>query len=228
MINDIICLCLDKRKDLWTSLEADCAEKIPQAKFHKFIVGDGCHDLVYNHVDPAGNVPSTWMWGDGIQAWRHYCAFLSHKEIIKYAINNNIDNFLLLEDDAHILRRYNNVMSQIQLPKEWDIIYLGWHAFEYENHKFAGTNLRIEEQYKKDGRAYIQELIQCGGLFAALINKTLYRTILRLPEIAPIDSQINLLKFNNSIKAYNVIPMSIYTKSGISNCEGIYIERDVL
>jgi hypothetical protein len=153
--------------------------------------------------------------------------------MIKIAINNKWKNFLLLEDDAIVLNRYEKVMQQIeqQLQKSrqrWDIIYLGWHAFQYENHKFAGLNLKIETDYKRNGLAVLTAISQCGGLFAALINESLYETILKMPPIGPIDSQLNNLKINGMIRAYNVVPMAIYTKSVFSNCEQQYIERDVL
>lgn len=203
------------------------------------ISGDGIllKNQPYHNIDPDQNDPTdlrvihfneSWRWGTGISAWRHYCAFLTHKKIIKLAIKNKWDNFLLLEDDAVFTSRFYDVMQQVyqQTPTEWDIIYLGYHAFEYKDHRLAGRNLEYEKYYKETGNAWLEPIQQCGGLFAAWINSSLYNRILAMPPIAPVDAQLNYCR--KEITSLNVVPMAMYTAGGFSHCENTFIERDVL
>lgn len=241
MIKNIAIMMLDKRLYERSSYLHNNIEQLMGYDLDvcTIISGDGVRlkDQPYYNVDPNPNdhtdirtieFHKQWHWGTGVSAWRHYCAFLTHKQIIKLAIKNKWDNFLLLEDDAVFTSRFYDVMEKIypQVPSQWDIIYLGWHAFEYDNHRLSGKNLEIENEYKKTGLAKLETIQQCGGLFATWINSSMYNRILAMPPIAPVDSQLNY--YRNEIISLNVVPMAMYTAGGFSHCENTFIERDVL
>ena len=227
MINNVVILGLDKRKDLWLDLEKQCLDKGWTTDI--YIVGDGSDtSLKYNRIDKEP-LPDKWIWRGTGDPQKAYWAFLSHQEIIKRAQEQKIEHLLLLEDDTYLTDRFNSVWSSVE-PKlskiDWDIIYLGWHAFEYNNHLFSGKNLYIEETYNKNRGHGLLQIEQCGGLFGVLINKSLYSKILEFKPIKPVDSQLNDIR--KTINSYNVVPIIIWLKSCFSECEQQIIKRDIL
>lgn len=228
MIDKCYILALDKRRSLWTSLVEECTSRGFDVK--PFIVGDGSDQaLAYDHIDIPG-IPDSWQWGRGISAQRHYWAFASHKKIIKDALKKGYNNILLCEDDMYFCSRFDKHISEINnfyLKEDPDLLYLGSHFGDYENHKFSGNNILLEDEYKKTQKINFLPLHQCGGLFACIINKRIFPLILNMPPVSPIDSQLN--QYKPLIKSYNVAPVVCYIKSCSSSCEGdVWFERDVL
>lgn len=223
----VIILALDKRKELWLDLISQCQDRGFVVK--PFIVGDGSDtSLKYDHIDKPG-VPETWRWGTGISAQRHYWAFESHKAIIRYAVKKRLPRFLLMEDDAYFTERFDHVIENTGADMvidcfALDLVYLGWWAFEHNNHMHAGHNLEIEENYKERNVCYLLNNVQCGGFHGVVINKTAYPTLSSLPPVAPMDSQCNSLPLNRSI----MIPKVIHVKSTYSNCEDMFVQRDII
>lgn len=227
MIDQLYIMGLDRRKELWLELEQECFSRNFPTRV--FIVGDGKNPaLTYNHIDPI-NVDGRWNWGQGESARRHYYAFLSHRAIIKDAIENNYNSIMLLEDDAYFTSRWNdqffNICLQIPLVNP-DIIYLGWHAYEYNNHLFSGRNIEIEEQYKKDNLCYLKTIHKCGGLFGVILYKSIFPLIMNMAPVGPIDHQLNF--YRSKIRSYNTVPSLIYVRSCFSECEQQFIKRDNL
>lgn len=228
MIDKCYILALDKRKELWNGLYNECLLREFPTKL--FIVGDGSDSsLKYDFVDPIETNPR-WAWGEGISGHRHYCAFLSHRRIIMDAVKNNYNTIMLLEDDSYFIEpRFSEhwpEVSQFIDNTEFDILKLGYHAWSYENHLMTGQNLVIEEEYARYGNLDFISIPQCGGLFACIIKKSLFTTILNMAPMAPIDHQLNL--YRHKIIKYNTIPMLCYVKSCFSNCEDQFIQRDSL
>ena len=54
------------------------------------------------------------------------CA-LSHKAAWKLAVDRRLKQFLVLEDDAHLTKDFNNRFTKIwqHVPNDWDMVYLG-------------------------------------------------------------------------------------------------------
>lgn len=52
----------------------------------------------------------------------------SHKQVIQYAKNNNLEYILILEDDILFDIDMINVMKPIHIPKNFDMFYLGYHV----------------------------------------------------------------------------------------------------
>lgn len=228
MINKCYIVSLDKRIELWSELYNECLKRDFPAR--PFIVGDGTDSsLEYDFIDPV-DTNRRWNWGSGLSARRHYCAFLSHKAIIKDAIKHNYNTIMLLEDDCYFVEprfslhwpEVNKFINEVN----FDILYLGWHAFSYQNHLMTGQNLVIEEDYAKYGKLDFVSIPQCGGLFACIINKRLFPTILNMAPLAPIDHQLNF--YRRSITSYNTVPILCYVKSCWSSCEDQFIQRDQL
>lgn len=147
-------------------------------------------------------------------------------------MNNNYDGHLLLEDDAYIIEdRWENGWDQakeeiIALKGDWDLIYLGWHAFEYENNMHAGRNLIIEERYKNNKKFYLKMINHpCSGMHGVLVNQRHYERMYGYTPTVPIDSQWNN---DRSLKRYMIQPKLIGLHSCFSMCEQSFVNRDIL
>lgn len=227
MIDNVIILCLDKRRDLWTELTKQCVKR--GWTVHQFFVGDGTDGrLRYKYIDKS-EVHPDWRWGTGIGALRHCNAFRSHKEIVKYAIRKEFPNFLLLEDDAYILDRYDAVMNSLSdelSSNQIDLLYLGWHAFEFSGDYAVGKNHVIEQEWNE---RRVSELLpvnfNIGGFHAVWINNTMYTRLLNLPAICPMDSQCNIMR---DINRYMITPKVFHVRSGYSSCEDKIVIRETL
>lgn len=224
-IDAAVCLCLDRREEEWREL-------IKQAKpyginIHPFICGDGSNkNLTYFRVDEKD--PDTSRWGYGRPGYKHhhYNAFKCHQKIISLAKVAGFSNVLILEDDAYILDRFNDVLDKLEetssIPENFDILYLGWwvgHETDAKNRVYEN----LWEQYRLCG---VIKATQVGGLHGALINSSMFDTILNMEPIDPIDCQLN--KIHSKINSFYVFPKVIHTKTMYSYCEGSVIERIVL
>lgn len=227
MINDVIILCLDKRRELWEDLTQQCIKR--GWTVHQFIVGDGCTPGInYKHID-ASEVHPDWRWGTGIGALRHCNAFHSHKAIVKYAIRKELPNFLLLEDDAYILDRYNAVMTNLHndiFSRQIDLLYLGWHAFEFSGDYAVGKNHVIEQEWNEIRASELLPVnFNVGGFHAVWINNTMYARLLNLPAISPMDSQCNIMR---DVNRYMITPKVFHVKNTYSYCENKVVTREIL
>lgn len=229
MFNNVCILALDKRKDLWQPLQVDCEERGWSTRL--FIVGDGSDSSLkyeYDWIDKDITVPPEWMWGTGVQALHHYKAHLSHKKILKMALKEDWPQFLLLEDDSQILDRADDILPQIELEinalcGNYDLIYFGWHCWEYENDIPVGTNLLIEQKYKEDGLGCLLRQKKVGGFHGVLINRSAYWSLLSLPAFQPLDSMVN--NFANHLNRYICVPKVIDVVDTFSYCENRFVSR---
>lgn len=217
------CLCLDKRKEHWTEL-AKQAESL-NIDFHPFIVGDGqtLPTNEYDYIDDRNADTSNWRYGQHKHKINHYNAFMAHKKIIERVKKENLDYFLMLEDDCYFTSRYLDIFNQLAHTKiDFNLLYFGWWIGD-ENDEW---NKSIEEDYKLNKTCGLMRVRQLGGLHAAVIHKSMYDYILSLPPIDPIDSQLN--KIHHEIHSYLVFPKIIHIKSIHSYCEGVTFNRNFI
>lgn len=227
MINDVIILCLDKRRELWEDLTQECIKR--GWTVHQFIVGDGSDpQLKYRYIDRP-EISSLWRWGTGLGALRHYNAFRSHKEIIKYAIRKQLPKFLLLEDDAYILNRYDAVINNLHndiSSRQIDLLYLGWHAFEFNGDYAVGYNTELERLWLDESFCQLMPVtFNVGGFHAVLIHNTIYNRLLNLQPICPMDAQCNVML---DVNRYMITPKVFHVKNTYSYCEDKIVIREIL
>ena len=222
-----IIMTLDKRIHLAEELEQQCRDKGFDVK--KFISGDGLNkDLQYDNID-FFTTPDIWQWGTGISALRHYRAFLTHKAIIKYAIKKQLDGFLLLEDDSYFLDRYDEILDKLNYEdiyhQSCDLLYLGWHAFEFNGDYAVGKNIEIEKNWAEEKKCEVLPInFNVGGFHAVYVNSSAYATLLNFSAITPMDSQCNYSNLNRAM----IIPKLLHVRSCHSYCENRFVQRESL
>jgi hypothetical protein len=236
MIDAAICLSLDKRKHLIPAL-AEQVKDLFSIEMQTFGVGEGEDpNFKYDWVDKNSrplhgiNPGCQWNYGTGISSIRHYRAHISHKFIIDQARSKGYKNFLLLEDDAVFLSRAKSVLESLEFIPEFDLIYLGWHAWQYENDKAVGQNISIEKNWEKTGKTYLLHVGQIngfkfniGGFHAVIINESAYEKLLNMPCREPLDSMVNqnYQDFNRFI----IIPKIVGDPCGWSYCDNREVKR---
>lgn len=238
MIEAAYVLALDKRKDLIPPLEKQVNDLfgIP---LNKFWVGEGEDPSIeYNWIDKdvfptnlIDNRPGGWNYGTGISSIRHYRAHISHKKIISYAESINAKNLLLLEDDAIFLPRAKNILEKLEKNisyLEYDLIYIGHHAWQYFEDKAISTNIDIEKAYEEKKSCYLYHVSQVGkfnigGFHAVIINNSAYPKLLSLPARQPLDSMVNANYpyFNRFL----ICPKIVADPQGFSYCDNREVKR---
>lgn len=122
------------------------------------------------------------------------CA-LSHKEAWQKIIDENLDNALILEDDIRFDKNFKTKLEQYAhyFPKEYDIIFLGYHPSSFKH------------LHKNEYNEYIIKTNQVYGLFGYIVSN---RGAYKLMEIFPITKQIDteIHKNFHTIDAYLLKP----------------------
>lgn len=222
-IDKASCLCLDTR---WDTREKDIRDielrlSILGTKIEFFTAGNGQDkDIEYDYIDDPN--PDVSRWGYGREGFKHHHwnAFQCHQIMIQRAKDEHRQNLLMLEDDAYLTDRFEEIWSvaQTRVP-DFDILYLGW---------WIGTegddfNEKVEKNYREKGIIGVDKVRQVGGLHGALINNSMFDFLLSLPANNPIDCQLN--RYHHQIKSYYLFPKIIHTRTCYSECEGSIIER---
>jgi len=217
-------LCLDKRKELWSTLLQEL--ELVSDNIHPFFTGDG--EILpkdqYNKINWDRKYMGSWGYGNSDETrWRHWNACISHKLMIERAKTNNWDKFLMCEDDIYITSRFERVWNGVKdkIP-DFDLLYLGYWRPNEED----GYDKEHEDNFKEKNIVGIDKMDRAGGLHAVIINSTMYDFILSLPAVNPLDSQLNA--YHSKLRSYFVFPKILHVKSNFSFCENGWFERRIL
>lgn len=118
---------------------------------------------------------------------------LSHKEIIKDAINKQYNKILILEDDVMISPDFQIHLQNIRDIKEWKMLYLGGSQYNWQ-----------DIQYVLDNNFYYSK--QTYGTFAYAIDKSLFDEILNFNTEKAIDHQLTALQESYYRQCYTFYP----------------------
>ncbi len=230
----VSCLCLDKRKDMWLVLKEQ-VKRVLNQDMETFIVGDGSDEtLIYDHVDVRGfDIDSMLYYGANPTA--HFNAFLSHRKMCQRAIDEDVDNLLILEDDSYIIEDRQSIIFSDKFNSfietaDWDIIYMGWWlkktGLESEDREDLEERWHMHGEFDVEPVPHPPEMQhEICGLHGLLVNRPFLYNLAAAP-MGPIDS---LLNHNfNKIKAYFLWPKVIQVHSTWSFCENSYVQRNKL
>ena len=170
-----VCLSLDVRCNEWEELDREFEKR--EAKIERYVVGKGniLPLSAYDFVDPIDIKPSSDWYARGFTDNAYYC-YLSHREILKRALDRNVQNVLMMEDDCKIMDNFDVVLGNAfdQLEKnniKWDMLYLG------ANHTWGKTKTISDNILKCLGGTYCwhcviinQKYFFLSGKFNNLFN----------------------------------------------------------
>lgn len=125
--NDIFCINLDRRPDRWEEV---------QKEFNKFNLTDV---IRFPAVD-GRTLPKPHALLDG-----ELGVLESNLKLVKYASENNLPNFLMLEDDVVFSEEVNNLDKYMaNIPDDWDMIYFGGnHTQSHPPKQINETTLKL-------------------------------------------------------------------------------------
>lgn len=133
---------------------------------------------------------------------------LSHLYIYKQMLQDNIQNLCIFEEDAIINDDFRVKLDKLlsNLPKDWDIIYLGMSC-DYNHDDRCHKNDNLEEV-----KPNLYKIKYSYGTYGYIININGVKKI--LPNIYPIwwhiDTLLSNLMVQNIINAYCYIPNIIF------------------
>lgn len=107
---------------------------------------------------------------------------LSHKKCFEYAIENELDNILILEDDITI----SNIPDLIDIPKDIDILYFGitMEKIKEEEQKQTGKYIKIDTEYMKVFGGFAYYIPSLSKI------KEIYDILFQLKRNSSIDNDI--------------------------------------
>ena len=162
-------------------------------------------------------------------------AWLSHYNLWKYIVENNLNNVLILEDDANPVDNFNDRIKILdKAPTDADIIYLGC----------IGTcNINNDYVNKKYNDDFIKPLIPLQAHAYILTNRGA-KKLLKYKELKKVSSHIDVFlafkiytkdDFNVYATRDNLIYQNDINTSAITNnnhyiinklCSNIYIDKN--
>lgn len=240
MIDAVYCVCLDKRKDLWSTLEKQVNDIIG-LPLNKFIVGNGQDaTLNYDLIDQpfSRDMFNYCKYGTPITIAAHANCFLSHKAILKQVKSKGYKNVLLLEDDAHIIAdRWNLIMKDGWIYSfikgdnreltSWDLIYAGWWV--QKTREDTGDQLLVEKAWRDTGEWAVKKVPtipevynKICGFHGVIINESAYDRLIEA-EYGPMDSWVG--NHMDELKLFYTLPKVITAKSCFSYGENGFVER---
>ena len=116
----------------------------------------------------------------------------THCKIIKEAEEAQLQNVCILEDDIWIHSKYEQKLETLKdLPKDWDLIYLGW------------THVRDKTKYKKV-KGDLYRIYEANDTNAYIINKHLY-SLFDIIRKGPVPIDYALVEASLTYKMYCVL-----------------------
>jgi glycosyl transferase family 25 len=153
--------------------------------------------------------------------------WLSHRKCWQYIVDNNIDNCLILEDDAEFVEDFNEKMNIIEsnIPEDYDILLLG-HActcssenctklqqvLDFLKKKQTNSNITKEKINK-----YIYRPDVFTGTHGYIISNKGARKCLQYLYLADGHVDLGLNQKNNVVNIYSTVEKYIYQKATSDN-----------
>jgi len=144
--------------------------------------------------------------------------FLSHFNLWKYIVENNLELAIVMEDDIKIYKNFNRTINTIyeNLPVKFDYVHLFIHP----------DKLKIEYLEGNDGDVIPAE--DNFGTVAYMISLRGAKRLIKLTHLlkiqAPVDRQINFCIQHHFLKAYMVKKPFLITQGEIMPNRAIYNE----
>ena len=115
---------------------------------------------------------------------------LSHKNVYRHIVENNISRSLILEDDVDLCDDFTEIIDAIKhFPKEWECIMLGYHQWGTKKRVFD-ISLWGREKLTND-RTLVRFTALVRGGYGYLISLSGAKKLLGRLEGNPIDRPID-------------------------------------
>ena len=145
----------------------------------------GIHHYVFDKISP--NLQNAMADGKhGEEKILHIVGcYLSHLKVHVYAEKCKFENYLVLEDDCHIIRDTINVLNSNEflskLPENWDLFRACWESNPIKMEYFDKNSPYSKFSSKYDSDFYVKKKMM-GGSHITLVNKKTIKKILQYFE----------------------------------------------
>lgn len=197
--SNIFCINLKRRADRREYIEKEFSKFKIDAEFIEAVDGN---DIEYKGVINRNSIDKRPMSNGDIGC------ILSHLKVCKIAKDRGYKNYLIFEDDAEFHpsfeQSFNDYISQV--PKDWDMIYLGGSHMPHAN---SPNPQAVSENIAKIKQSYTSHAIA--------LNERVYDSIISLWEKQDERIDICLSKIQFRFNCYAFRPAIVYQKAGHSD-----------
>jgi len=150
------------------------------------------------------------------------CA-LSHKSIWEDMLKNRYENVLVFEDDVTLLDEFETVFRDgwDQLPKDYDLYYLGCHGTCDNSHVTSKILNRVMQTEPEGYDKNINTVYGSLGTHGYIISNKCAKVIVDSPINTHVDLQFTLWVKEFGLSAYSISPLVAYieeqTESNLSD-----------
>jgi hypothetical protein len=200
--NDIFCINLDQRPDRWDEVQQEF-NKFNLTGVTRFSAVDG--KTLPKPINTGSGIPPLLPGELGVLE--------SNLKLVKYANENNLPNFLMLEDDVVFSDEVNNLDKYMSnIPDDWDMIYFGG------NHKYSHPPKQINETTLK--------LHYTVAIHCVAIKSTVYDVIESIlsKRSKQVDNYYTLVQ--QSFNVYCTNPSIAFQKEGFSDIQNRVVNYD--
>lgn len=198
-VDKVVVLNVDRRIQNQPRFKDFLLPRLKHDNLEFFVVGKGkiLPEDEYNMID-GKYPPMTWRG-----FYNSYFAHLAFQEIIRRAKLNNIQNLLILEDDAEFTDQFDEVNERANVPA-YGALYLG------ANHTWALT---------QEVNEYVLKLNGSLCWHAVVLNNSVFDEIIRWQPTEPIDGKAAKI-LHKKYDCYALWPSVVVQEPGFSMVEG--------
>lgn len=135
---------------------------------------------------------------------------LSHFFVLKYAQHLKLKNCLILEDDAKFSKKFIENFEALDIPQDWDMLYLGGNVLEKRE-----LPKRVNDK-----------LFRCKNVrsnHAILINSSAYDTLLSSLS-CDLDIDLQFIKCQEILNCYLAHPPLATQRPGASDIGNTFLD----
>jgi len=192
------CINLDRRKDRRQSM---------QAQFNKF-------DILDAEFIDAIDGRTIKAFPPKMRTANKFACLQSHKKAIQKAIIDEVEFALICEDDIILNPNLDEILSNLEFPEDWDMLYLGYFPMP----EIHGEPADYSEDFIK--------LYGQMGAFAYIVRNTVMDKILTSMNEPDTFTDNKLFEIQKQCNAYCTNPFLCYVKKDYSDLSEQVVEYE--
>lgn len=196
--DEIQCINLERRLDRWQECELEFKKHNLNVNKFKAVDGKNLNSIGFLNSGQVGTI-------------------LSHKAVLEYAKENDLQNVLILEDDVEFQDNFNQLFGEwhTEIPDDWDIILFGGN--HCGNNPWSGGSLTKCNEH-------VYKVTFSLALHCYAVRNTVYERLIY--ELTKMNDTADSLIANShsSINCYIFRPHLAWQRASHSDLAGFFTD----